>query len=325
MADEADPQEYETMARSDKRYDIEPGLLKLALLDLDTTKPWLIRAANVALRAASRLPGSTRAVRMTRHTLADGLRVDAYRPRDAGEQPLPCFIYLHGGGFYLEGLPAHRTLCQHYAQHARCLVLYPHYTLALTAPYPAAIDDCRAALMWAASEAGAGEVGADPARIAVGGDSAGGALAASLCLRARDEGGPAPLFQLLTWPAIDDTMSTPSMIAMTDTPLWDAGKTARMWRYYLGDATPTAAAAPGRAATLRSLAPAYIETAQHDPLRDEGVMYANRLRADGVPVTLNQTQRTIHAYDLLYDHPITQENLARRVTYMTEAFGRPTS
>jgi acetyl esterase len=328
------------MAYKHQGYDIEPGLLKLARLDLDTSKRWLIRAANAALRAAAALPGGTRAVRLERVKIprryGEALRADLYKPR-AASGPLPCLVYLHGGGFYLEGLPAHRKLCQHYAEHAGCAVLYIYYTLALETPCPAALLDGEDALEWAMGAGGAAH-GIDPARVGVGGDSAGGALAASLCLRRRELGAAPPRLQLLIWPATDDRMETPSMQRFTDTPVWSSDKSKWMWWHYLHHTIEQPKsdleygwrdalmqnlwwAAPARAESLRELPPAYIETAEYDPLRDEGVIYANRLRADGVAVELNETARTIHAFDLLYDHPLTQRSLVRRVAFLRAGFG----
>lgn len=303
-------------------YDIDPDLRWLGRLDLDTTRPWKLRAANAGLRALWRVSSVTREVPRTPYTIAGPrgpLRIDVLRPAEATDEVLPALVYLHGGGFYLEGTPAHQALCQHYAKHARCAVLYVHYTLALTAPYPAALDDAHAAFLWAQQAPGV-----DASRLVVGGDSAGGALAASLCLRLRDDREPAPAGQMLMWPATDDAMQTASMQQLTDTPLWDRGKTERMWRYYLGHIAPearTALMAPARAASLDDLPPAYIETAEFDPLRDEGLAWARRLAASGVPVELNETKRTIHAYDLAYTHPLTQEALARRVRFLRRTFG----
>jgi len=175
------------------------------------------------------------------------------------------------------------------------------YRLAPEHPYPAAVDDCFAGLEWTWSHAP--ELDIDPGRIGVGGSSAGGALAASVALRARDSGGPPLVFQILNYPVIDDRMDTPSMRAFDATPMWTSGATADMWVHYLGDPSDrgdvSPYAAPGRAADLSGLPPAYVLTAELDPLRDEGIDYARRLMEAGVPTELHTVVGACHGFDII--------------------------
>lgn len=150
--------------------------------------------------------------------------------------------------------------------------------------------------MWAWEHAG--EFGGDPERVAVGGGSAGGALAAAVALRARDEGGPPLVFQMLLYPVLDDRMATPSMRTFTEPPLFNSGDVRHMWRHYLGGRTDVPAyAAPARAEDLSGLPCAYVLVPEHDPLRDEGLAYAHRLIVSGVPTELHHVPGACHGFD----------------------------
>jgi acetyl esterase len=172
------------------------------------------------------------------------------------------------------------------------------YRLAPEHPYPAGLEDCYAALVWLAGHAA--ELGVDPARLAVAGGSAGGGLSAALALLARDRGGPALCFQYLAIPELDDRLTTPSMQAFVDTPLWNRPSAVRSWEYYLGPGLAAGSddvppyAAPSRATDLAGLPPAYISVCEFDPLRDEGIAYAQALLAAGVSVELHLFPGTFH-------------------------------
>jgi acetyl esterase/lipase len=164
-------------------------------------------------------------------------------------------------------------------------------------PFPAAVDDCYAALSWTA--AGADDLGIDRSRVGVGGVSAGGGLAAAVALMTRDRGVPVVAFQMLIFPVLDDRMATASM-AFVDTPLFDGPAAARMWSSYL-DANRSSTspyAAPARAEDLRGLPPTYLATGEFDPLRDEGISYALRLLAAEVSVELHNFAGTFHTFDV---------------------------
>ncbi|MFD5322375.1 alpha/beta hydrolase [Streptomyces sp. NPDC127092] len=227
------------------------------------------------------------------------VRVRVYRPRDAGTA-LPAVLWIHGGGFCLGSVDSVHLGAAQAALHARAVVVAVSYRLAPEHPYPAGLDDCWAALEWAAGHPG--ELGTDPERLAVAGASSGGALAAGLTLLARDRGGPALCFQHLSTPVLDDRLATASMAAYTDTPVWNRRLAEESWRLYLGEATDRGpgrlpvSAAPARAADLAGLPPAYISTAGLDPLRDEGLLYGLRLAQAGVPVELHNFPGAYHAF-----------------------------
>jgi acetyl esterase/lipase len=218
-----------------------------------------------------------------------------YRPRHE-RGPLGALVYFHGGAFAVGDLEAEHALCELYSARAGCAVLSVDYRLAPEHPYPAAFEDGRSALTFAAEHAV--ELGLDAARLAVGGASAGGALAAGLALWARDAGGPALVRQFLIYPVIDDRLQTASM--QLDTPVFFRRAAESMWRNYLGglEGEPPAYAAPGRADDLAGLPPAYVLTAEHDPLRDEAIDYARRLLAAGISVELHNYAGAVHGFDL---------------------------
>jgi acetyl esterase len=207
---------------------------------------------------------------------------------------LPCLLYLHGGGWVIGDLESHDGVCRRLANDARCCVIAVDYRLAPEHPFPAAIDDCVAALAWAAGNAGALRI--DPAQIAVGGDSAGGNLAAVLALMGRDGTAPRSVFQALLYPVVDLTMSSESYERITE----GMPVTARTMRYFVGHYTPDAAqrtnwrASPLRAASLQGAPPALVLTCGHDPLCDEARQYAQRLERDGVRVAALHLSDQIH-------------------------------
>ncbi|CAG7641217.1 alpha/beta hydrolase [Actinacidiphila bryophytorum] len=217
-----------------------------------------------------------------------------YRP---GPDPqLPVLLYYFGGGWTLGSIDTADAVCRALAAEAGCLVASVGYRLAPEHPFPAAVHDCHAALRWVAAHAA--EIGADPARLAVGGDSAGGNLAAAVTLLARDAGGPPLLAQLLVYPNTDQSADDASMRANDDPWLFNHHSVAWYARHYL--ATPSDAAdplaSPLRAPDLAALPPALVITAEHDPLRDQGESYAHRLTAAGVPVELTRYPGMPHGF-----------------------------
>jgi acetyl esterase len=230
------------------------------------------------------------------------LPVRLYRP--VSERPLPALLYFFGGGWVLGTIDTADGVSRSLANSSGALVVVVGYRLAPEHPFPAAIDDCYAAVRWVAEHAA--EIGADPARIAVGGDSAGGNLAAAVALRARGSGtgdgdgggGPALAGQLLVYPNTDQLADDESMRAMDDPFLFNHHSVAWYRRHYLaspGDAA-SPLASPLRAKSLAGLPPALVITAEYDPLRDQGEAYARRLAADGVQVELCRYPGMAHGF-----------------------------
>jgi len=209
----------------------------------------------------------------------------------------PVSMYFHGGGFAVGDLDTHDGTARQHAVGAGAVVVSVDYRLAPEHPYPAAVDDAWAATRWVA--ANADRFGADAARLAVAGDSAGGTLSAVVAQLARDNGGPSVAFQLLWYPSTMWDITLASFTENADAPVLDNAAIAAFTRWYAGhlDLTnPPSGLAPGRAADLSGLPPAYIAVAGHDPLRDDGVRYGELLSAAGVTVELHNADNLVHGY-----------------------------
>ena len=220
-----------------------------------------------------------------------------YRPFGTGAADiLPALVYYHGGGWVIGDLDTHDVVCRQLANRAGCAVISVDYRLAPEHKFPAAVDDAFAALLWVASEAAALRL--DPSRLAVGGDSAGGNLTAVTTLRARDAGFAGLRYQILVYPATDFAGTYESQARHVEGPILTAANQAWFRGHYLrGDADLTDwRASPLRAASLANLPPAYVLTAGHDPLCDEGEAYAARLEASGVAVTRRVFPGQIHGF-----------------------------
>jgi acetyl esterase len=205
-------------------------------------------------------------------------------------------VYYHGGGHVIGSLDTHDSACRFLATHAGVGVLAVDYRLAPEHPYPAAIDDSVAALAWASENAE--RLGFDPARIAVGGDSAGGNLAAAVAIAAKLGDAPPPAFQLLIYPVCDYVEKRPSYATFASGFLLTAAEMDWFRDHYLPDrdAAHEWRASPLRAPDLTGLAPAYVLTAGFDPLRDEGEEYAAALAAAGVPTALRRHEGLLHSF-----------------------------
>ncbi|MDR3663333.1 MAG: alpha/beta hydrolase [Mycobacterium sp.] len=245
-------------------------------------------------------------------------------PIDGETRPLPVVVFYHGGGWAIGSLDSHDHVARTHAIGAGAIVVSVDYRLAPEHPFPAGIDDSWAALQWVGAHAA--ELGGDPARIAVAGDSAGGNISAVMAQRVRDIGGPPLVFQLLWYPATTGDMSLPSFTENADAPLLNSNVTAAFLAWYLpgvdiSDASvlPTDLA-PANADSLAGLPPAYIGTAEHDPLRDDGAHYAKLLAAEGVPVELSNEPTMIHGFvSLALASPVATEATNRGLAALRAA------
>ncbi|MFC3897924.1 alpha/beta hydrolase [Lentzea rhizosphaerae] len=243
---------------------------------------------------------------------APDVPVRIYTPANL-EAPVPGLVYIHGGGFVLGDLDMFHAHVLRLADELGIVIVSVDYRLAPEHPFPAPVEDCYAALKWVAAKAE--ELGIDPARIGVGGESAGGGLTAGTVLLARDRGGPELCFQYLGIPELDDRLDTESMRDYVDTPLWNRPNAIFSWASYLGaepgDVSPYAA--PARATDLAGLPPAFVTTCQYDPLRDEGIEYARRLAHAGVPTELRHYPATFHGSSFIESAAITRRMFADEV------------
>lgn len=208
----------------------------------------------------------------------------------------PCLVFFHGGGWVIGDLDSHDVVCRKLADEAQLIVISVDYRLAPEHKFPAAVDDAIAATKWIAGNAK--QFGIDASRLMVGGDSAGGNLAAVVAIAARDGDGPSIAGQVLIYPATDFAMTHPSH-REPETSILLTHSVIKWFRdHYLGGAADAAhwRASPARATTLSGLPPAYVLTAGADPLRDEGDEYAARLKEAGVPVTYKHFPGQFHGF-----------------------------
>lgn len=228
---------------------------------------------------------------------AGELPVRIYRPASAAaDAKLPALVYAHGGGWVFGNLDSHDVLCAQLAIEAGIAVLHVDYRLAPEARFPGAFDDVVAALQWVA--ANGGSVGIDPTRLAIGGDSAGGNLAATVAIWARDNGGPKLRLQLLIYPVTDAVARSESYRRYED----GYGLNAVVMEWFFDHYTPDKAVrgdwrvSPLRAQSLAGLPPALVITAGYDPLRDEGRAYASRLHQEGTQADLVEFGGMLHGF-----------------------------
>ena len=323
------------MATFEERIDPElvPGLEVYRMLGFteprlegDVISVMREKLAELRAFAGTQMPPNDRVTRSDH--LASGpegardVPVRLYRPAGA-TGPLPCLVWIHGGGMIIGDIDGDDFTCDALAEAVGCLVISVGYRLAPEHPHPAPVEDCFAALRWAA--ASATELGLDPARIAVGGGSAGAGLAAGTALLARDRQGLALVFQLLVYPMLDDRNITPSSREFSGVLSWSREHNLSGWSALLGDAAGgegvSIYAAPARATDLSGLPPALIQVGELDLFRDEDIDYATRLLQAGVSTELEVYPGAYHGFDNLNpESSASQRAIATRVHALKRAF-----
>ncbi|WP_258043204.1 alpha/beta hydrolase, partial [Streptomyces sp. B226SN101] len=254
------------------------------------------------------------------------VRLRVHRPRAAAAGPLPCLVWMHGGGMVLGTPEMDDARLSAYVLEAGCAVVSVDYRLAPEHPYPAPVEDCYRALRWTAEQADA--LGVDPERLAVGGISAGGGLAAATALLARDRGGPRLTFQLLLCPMLDDRNTTDSSREFTDPVTWPRANNLYGWAALLGpladgDEVPPYAA-PARATDLSGLPPAYVDVGELEVFRDECAQYALRLIAAGVSAEFHLWPGAFHGFDGVLPHlTLPRRAAAEQIAVLRRALGNP--
>lgn len=303
---------------TEKIYDlslyVDPGLVE----GLNAVPEWVLSMESLPFLRDFRLTEPLQA--------PDGFVIDNYQaPGSDGDPPVPVRVYrpvgideeapaliwIHGGGFVMGDISSADELCIGLADHGQCAVVSVDYRLAPEHPFPAAVNDCYAVLEWLSGEPE--EAGLRPTKIAVGGVSAGGGLAASVALKTRDRKGPSLVHQFLIIPDIDDRLVTASSHRIHDPRVWDRATAEVSWQMYLGPehrGDVTEYAAPARATDLSGLPPATVLVEDLDILRDEGIDYANRLNDAGVQTELHVYPGTFHGhFGLVPDADISQRTI----------------
>lgn len=226
------------------------------------------------------------------------LPLRVYRPAGIADQP--ALVYFFGGGWTLGQIETCDGICRTLANAVGCVVIAAGYRLAPEHKFPGAVNDCYDAVSWIAEHAE--ELGIDPGRLAVGGDSAGGNLAAAVTLLARQQGGPPLAAQLLVYPNTCYGADTPSIRENDDPSMFNRRSVEWYWGHYLSSPEDgqNPLASPLLAADHSGLPAALVITAEYDPLRDEGEQYAHRLREAGVPTELCRYDGMMHGFFLMY-------------------------
>ena len=233
---------------------------------------------------------------------------------------LPCIVFYHGGGLLLKASRAHYQVAKWYAEIARCRVVFTDYRLLPKNKYPVPVEDCYCTYQWILDYADI--LGINKDKIVVAGDSAGGNLAAAVTLMLWDRVRISPLGAMLIYPVTDRRMITESMKKFTDTPVWDATRTKMFWNAYLGNQEPKQVpyASPIEAESLRHFPNVYMEVAEFDCLRDEGIAFAERLRAEGISTELHEVKGACHGYETALGSKIVKESIQRRIRWIQSVF-----
>lgn len=245
------------------------------------------------------------------------LKTYVIEPKES-DGSLPCLVYFHGGAFMLKASGSHHKLAKEYARRLHCKVVYVDYRLAPKHPFPVPVEDCYATYKWVLQNADI--LGIDPSKMIIGGDSAGGNLATAVTLMARDRNLTFPTALLLIYPATDRRMITKSMQKFTDTPVWNARLSKMMWDAYLPKEPKLHIeyASPIEATSFTGFPPTYIEVAQYDCLRDEGILLYERLHHEGIQSKLHQILNACHGFETMTESKITRECMSKRIDWLSQ-------
>jgi acetyl esterase/lipase len=313
------------------RYALAPEFASAPRITIPSNR-LVLRAINLLLRLQRRGFSWSERVAVRRHAVRgpDGNTTPVLEiaPNDLSGRA-PALVDFHGGGFFFSYAALHLAAAERYAVEGRCRVFFPDYRLSIGHPFPAAFDDCYATLAWV--HGNADDLGVDPQRVALIGDSAGGALAAGVAQKAVDRSENPICAQILVYPVTDHETRTESARRFSDTPFWKTASNRSMWKVYLrdsdhgrsgGKAPAPTYAAPLHRESFAGLPPAWIEVAEFDPLLDEGRQYAGALEAAGVPVELRLAKGAIHGYDLVEGSPTALAMFEERMAAIQRYFGQ---
>ena len=247
------------------------------------------------------------------------LRVLLYTPTAVVEGG-PCLIFLHGGGFAYQAAPHHFVLARRLAKALNVKTIFVDYRLSPKYKFPTAPEDAFSVYQWILANSDKLQI--DKKRIAVCGDSAGGNLSTVLCLMARDRAVQIPCGQMLIYPFTDRRMESQSMKEFTDTPMCNSTVGKKFNQLYMPFETHKNIEyfSPMEANSLTQLPPAYVETAEYDCLRDDGIAYAHALRDAGIDVELYETKGTMHGYDIAIDSQLIKECMQKRIRFLNKVF-----
>ncbi|MDE6659887.1 MAG: alpha/beta hydrolase, partial [Eubacterium sp.] len=284
--------------------------------------PWAAPIAEVCLGVFMHVKHSDKSVKVSKLKInVENADINAlfYEPIKCNDNA-PLLVYFHGGAYMYKAAPYHFRLVKEYSVKVNCKVLMVDYRLAPKYKYPVSVKDCYKSLEYAVHHAE--KLGIDKSKIAVGGDSAGGGIAASVALMARDWGLVKLCGQMLIYPVLDKRINSSSMQKYMDTPVWNSKLTKKMMPYYLPstDVDLIEYASAVEVENLRNLPNTYIETAEFDCLHDDGINYAKRLNDSSVEVELYETKGTMHGFDMTSKSSITIKSVEKRINFLRRVF-----
>ena len=300
-----------------KEYDIHPDFKVLGIWNPPATS-LMFRLENSFLDLVSqgiRSDGKCKVSKVKVET-RDGkkIRLFIFEPKNV-KKKTPALLYIHGGGFTNKAAPTHYMYAYQYALKAKCKVFFVDYRLAPKNAYPIPLLDCQDTYEYILNHEE--EYHIDGSRIAIGGDSAGGFLSASLIFKLHKENKPLPIFVMLIYPVLDQRMETLSMKEFTDTPIWNSKLNQKMWKFLLGNQKIVS---PSEEKDVSFFPPTYLETADYDCLHDEGALFAQRLEENGISVIYHATHGTVHGYDAIYKSKIAKDSVRLRIETLKKVF-----
>ena len=302
-----------------KSYDIHKDLRFLKPLKFRQYSPFRLWFANTLIRLMNLLTATHEEVKTK--TLKffgyqnDVISLRLFRLKAQKTIPRGAIVMYHGGGFQMDGTPVHIRLASNLVLKTGYLVYYINYRLGPKFPFPYGLEDSYQGLLYAYEHAK--KINPRLEDFVVYGESAGGNLAAAMTLLSRDRFGPKITKQLLIYPVTSHKLDTPSMIKYTDTPMWNATLNQAMWETYLKDGDfGMFNYISILESDLHDLPPCYMETAEFDCLRDQGILYAEKLKAAGIEVTAFHTHQTVHGYDAAFFSPFVRMLVDRRQQYI---------
>lgn len=284
--------------------------------------PWAAPIAEACLRVFMYVKHSDNDVKVSKIKINVGdatINSLFYEPVKC-KQNSPLLVYFHGGAYMYKAAPYHFRLVKEYSIKANCKVLMVDYRLAPKHKYPIPVMDCYKSLEFAVNNAE--KLGIDKLKIAVGGDSAGGGIAASVALMVRDRKLVKLCGQMLIYPVLDKRINSNSMKKYTDTPVWNSKLTEKMMSYYFPANVVELVeyASAVEVDNLSNLPITYIETAEFDCLYDDGINYATKLEESSVDVELYETKGTMHGFDMAAKSSITIKSVEKRIRFLRRIF-----
>ena len=303
-------------------YTYHPDLRPYARMKFPLS-PRLVRLSQGPMALLYAMQRSDKSLRVSRGSVPrpDGSRMRMLLYSPVGETgTTPCLYFFHGGGFAFNAAPHHFALARELARALGVRVAMPDYRLAPRHTFPAAHEDALTGYRWLLENAAAFRI--DPEKIAAAGDSAGGNLAAAICLMAREARLPMPCAQMLLYPVLDARMETESYKRFTDTPMCNTRDMEKYFAMYAPgpSAAPREWLSPAESASVQGLPRAYIETAEYDCLRDEGAAYAARLTREGVVCEYHAIKNAMHGYDIACRSDFLKAVMAYRIEFMRGVF-----